>query len=93
MSSPEEQILNAIAIAHDPYGYAQDSEIRAQAIDFLSNVRKQSAHSWRPALSLFLATNPEVPNERRFGPDVRLFSLTVLVEFLDIRQVCNDPHC
>jgi exportin-T len=85
MSSPEEQILNAIAIASDHYGLNRDN--RSQAIDFLATVRAESAQSWRPALSLFVATNPEDANERQFGHEVRIFCLSVLAEFLDIRHV------
>jgi len=85
MSSPEEQILNAIAIANDHYG--PNRENRSQAIEFLAKVRAESAQSWRPALSLFVATNPENPSERQFGYEVRIFSLSVLADLLDIRYV------
>jgi exportin-T len=85
MSSPEEQILNAIAIANDHYGPNRDN--RSQAIDFLATVRAESAQSWRPALSLFVATNPEDPNERQFGHEVRIFCLSVIAEFLDMKYV------
>lgn len=80
-SSPEEQILAAIAIANDPSNHGQS--IQVEAINFLSKVRSESAQSWRPALSLFVATNDET-GTRRFGDDVRLFALNIVDSFLEI---------
>ncbi|KIM27530.1 hypothetical protein M408DRAFT_329975 [Serendipita vermifera MAFF 305830] len=85
MSSPEEQIVNAITIAQNPNVYGGNHAIHSQAIEFLAKVRAESAQSWRPALSLFLAVKQEDPSKRQFGPDVRIFALSVLGEFLDMR--------
>ncbi|KAG8814048.1 pre-tRNA nuclear export protein [Serendipita sp. 399] len=85
MSSPEEQILQAIAIANDHK--LQGQEIHSQAISFLNTVRSDSNQSWRAALALFVATNDD--GTRRFGEDVRLFALNILSDFLDIRFVSS----
>lgn len=87
MGSLEEQIVNAVTIAYDPFGNRGDQTIRSQAIEFLENVRRECAQSWRPALSLFLATNPDDPKEHQFTYEVRIFALSVIAELLDIRCV------
>lgn len=83
MTSPEDQILAAIAVASDPSTHGQP--IQADAVQFLAKVRKESSESWRPALSLFLATDDQ--GHRRFGDNVRLFALNIVDDFLDIRFV------
>ncbi|CAG7849531.1 Exportin-T AltName: Full=Exportin(tRNA); AltName: Full=Karyopherin-beta; AltName: Full=tRNA exportin [Serendipita indica DSM 11827] len=83
MSTPEEQIVQAIHVLND---YAlQGQPIHAQAFEFLNKLRAESAHSWRYALSLFVATNDD-GRTRRYGPDVRMFALNVLNDFLEFRN-------
>jgi exportin-T len=84
MASPEEQILQAIAVASDHS--LQGQEIHSQAIAFINKVRSESAESWRPALSLFVATN-DTTGARRFADDVRLFALNIIADFLNSRFV------
>ncbi|PVG04220.1 ARM repeat-containing protein [Serendipita vermifera] len=84
MSSPEEQILQAIAVAND-HNRTQDRSVYEQAIHFLNQVRLKADQTWRVALSLFLATNEQ--GTRRYETEVRLYALTVINSFLEMNQL------
>lgn len=83
MATPEEQILQAIALASDHT--LQGQEIHSQAIAFLDKVRSENEQSWRPALSLFVATNGD--GSRRFSDTIRLFATNIIADFLESRYV------
>jgi exportin-T len=83
MATPEEQIVAAISIAGNPAGHP--AETHAQAVEFLTKVRRECDQSWRPALALFVATTE--PGGHTWDDTVRLFALTVLDDFLDIKYV------
>jgi exportin-T len=81
MATPEEQIVAAISIAGNPAGHPAETHV--QAVEFLTKVRRECDHSWRPALNLFVATTE--PGRHTWDDTVRLFALTILDDFLDIR--------
>lgn len=81
MATPEEQIVAAISIAGNPAGHP--AETHAQAVEFLTKVRRECVQSWRPALTLFVATTE--PGRHTWDDTVRLFALNILDDFLDIQ--------
>jgi exportin-T len=80
MATPEEQIVAAISIAGNPAGHP--AETHAQAVEFLTKVRRECDQSWRPALALFVATTEL--GRHAWDDTVRLFALNILDDFLGI---------
>jgi exportin-T len=82
MSSPEEQILQAIAVAND-YEHSADRAVYEQAINFLNEVRVKADQTWRVALTMFLATNEQ--GTRKYELEVRLYALSIITAYLDMK--------
>lgn len=73
------RVVQAVYIAADP---TQDRTLHSQALEYLSNVQ-QNPETWRLALSLFIEVAPD--GTRKHSPQVRLWALRVLEDFLDER--------
>lgn len=73
------RVVQAVYIAADP---SQDRALHSQALQYLSNVQ-QNSETWRLALSLFIEVAPD--GTRKHSPQVRLWALRILEDFLDER--------
>ncbi|KAF8589812.1 ARM repeat-containing protein [Ramaria rubella] len=74
------RVVQAVYIAADP---SQDRSLHAQALEYLAVVQRNASESWRLALTLFIETGPD--GRRKHPPQVRLWALRVLEDFLDDR--------
>lgn len=73
------RVVQAVYIAADP---SQDRALHTQALHYLSAIQ-QNPETWRLALSLFIEVAPD--GSRKHSPQVRLWALRVLEDFLDDR--------
>ncbi|KIJ50979.1 hypothetical protein M422DRAFT_27087 [Sphaerobolus stellatus SS14] len=80
MDDEVNRVVQAVYIAADP---SQPRQLQEQALEYLANVQRNAPETWRLALTLFVETGPQ--GGRRHPPQVRLWSLRVVEEFLDNR--------
>lgn len=76
-----DQLLSAIAVVSEP---TQDRELQQQAIVYLNTVRSHPQDSWHLALELFIAKKSD--GTRSNDPQVRLFALQILDDFLSFQE-------
>lgn len=76
------RVVQAVYIAADP---SQDRALHAQALEYLSTVQRNALETWRLAMTLFVEAGAE--GTRKHPPQVRLWALRVLEDFLDDRSV------
>jgi len=72
------RVVQAVYIAADP---TQDRELHAQALEYLGNIQRNSTETWKFALPLYVEANPD--GGRKHPPQVRLWALRVLDDFLE----------
>ena len=76
------RVVQAVYIAADP---SQDRTLHAQALEYLATVQQNAPETWRLAMTLFIETGGD--GARKHPPQVRLWALRVLEDFLDDRCV------
>ena len=86
MENELNQIVQAILIAYDP----AQAALHQQALQFLTEVKKNTSEPWRLGLALFVDRNPD--GTRKYHPQARFFGLGVLEEFLDNRCAPLEPE-
>jgi len=79
MDQQVDQVVRAILIASDP----TQGSLHQQALEYLSNIQKNSGEAWGLALKLFVDATPV--GERRHPTEARFFALRVLDDFLETR--------
>ncbi|KAF8526317.1 ARM repeat-containing protein [Hysterangium stoloniferum] len=81
MDEEVNQIIQAIYIAANPT--TSDRLVYQQALDFLTEVLSKSADTWKIGLALFVES--DASGARKHPPQVRLWSLRLVENFLDER--------
>jgi exportin-T len=79
MDQQVDQAVQAILIASDP----TQGSLHQQALEYLSNIQKNSGETWGLALNLFVDATPT--GQRRHPTEARFFALRVLDDFLETR--------
>jgi exportin-T len=79
MDQQVDQVVRAILIASEP----TQGSLHQQALEYLSNIQKNSGETWGLALNLFVDASPA--GERRHPTEARFFALRVLDDFLETR--------
>lgn len=82
MDNEVTRVVQAVYIAADP---SQDRALHAQALEYLATVQRNASETWRLALALFVESESE--GTRKHPPQVRLWALRVIEDFLDDRCV------
>lgn len=77
------RVIQAVYIAAD---HTQNKELQNQAIEYLASIQRNAPETWRLGLTLFLESGPDAG--QRHPPQVRLWALRLLEDFLDNRWVC-----
>jgi hypothetical protein len=84
MDNEVTRVVQAVYIAADP---SQDRALHSQALEYLATVQRNASESWTLALTLFVEAGAE--GTRKHPPQVRLWALRVLEDFLDDRCVSH----